>query len=80
MADLQVVENDIQSLIEQIVPAAAAGSAGDRLASGLDSVIMVDLLAAIEERFQISIPPEEIIPENFASMPALTSMVARLAG
>lgn len=44
----------------------------------LDSVEIIQLLAALEDHFQITIPPEEIQPANFRSLDLLTRMIGRL--
>ena len=37
----------------------------------LDSLKLVQLIAAIEERFSVVIPAEELLPENFEALSAL---------
>ena len=60
-------------------PGAAEPSAGASLAAqGLDSIGMVKLLAALEERFSLTVPPGEITEENFASLDRLADLVLRL--
>jgi acyl carrier protein len=44
---------------------------------GLDSIGMIDLVYGLEERFAISIDDEEVLPENFATIAALTALVER---
>lgn len=70
--------------LEQTVRAIAREATGkdgaaDPLADGgLDSVAMVRLLAAVEDGFALTVPPGEIVPENFASLPALVALIRRL--
>lgn len=45
---------------------------------GLDSVAMVDLLATLEDRFALSIPPAEVKAENFRSVATLVALVESL--
>ena len=74
--------NDLGLLLKETLPG-AGGSAGpddSLLDSGLDSVGMVDLLAAVEERFGLAVPPEEITPENFATPRSLATLIERLKG
>ena len=44
----------------------------------LDSLDTVTLVTEINERFDVSIPAEEIIPENFNSAKALWTLICRL--
>ena len=44
----------------------------------LDSLDMVTLITEINDRFDVSIPPEEIIPENFNSAKALWELIQKL--
>jgi acyl carrier protein len=46
----------------------------DLLLSGrIDSLGIVRLIAVIEEDFKISIPPEDVVIENFATLSAIAS-------
>lgn len=44
----------------------------------LDSLDIVTLITEINDRFDVSIPAEEIIPENFNSAAALYDLITRL--
>lgn len=44
----------------------------------IDSLDIVTLVTEINDRFDVSIPPEEIIPENFNSAAALYALIERL--
>jgi acyl carrier protein len=44
---------------------------------GINSVAMIELVYALEDRFSIRIGDEEVAPENFASIGSLTALVAR---
>jgi acyl carrier protein len=44
---------------------------------GIDSVGMIELVYALENRFSIQIGDDEVAPENFASIGSLTMLVAR---
>ncbi len=44
----------------------------------LDSLDIVSLVTEIDSAFDVRIPPEEIIPENFNSAKALWELIERL--
>ena len=44
----------------------------------LDSLDMVTLVTEINDKFDVSIPAEEIIPENFNSAQALFALIEKL--
>ncbi len=44
----------------------------------LDSLDIVTLITEINDKFDVSIPAEEIIPENFNSAAALMALVEKL--
>ena len=44
----------------------------------LDSLDIVTLISEISAELDITIPPEEIVPENFNSAKALTALLTRL--
>ena len=44
----------------------------------LDSIDIVSLVAEINDAFDVSIPPEELVPENFNSAQALWELIQRL--
>lgn len=46
--------------------------------SVLDSFDIIRLVADIDEEFDVAIPPEEIVPENFNSAGALYDLIERL--
>ena len=48
----------------------------DGLLSSLD---IIQLIGALDDEFDISIPATEIIPDNFNSVDAMAAMVKRLA-
>ena len=45
----------------------------------LSSLDIIQLIVALNDEFDISIPATEIIPENFNSVDAMAAMVARLS-
>ena len=44
----------------------------------LDSIDIVSLVAEISDAFDVAIPPEELVPENFNSAQALWALIQRL--
>jgi acyl carrier protein len=44
----------------------------------LDSLDIISLIAEIDDCFDVAIPAEEIIPENFNSAQALYDLICRL--
>ena len=44
----------------------------------LDSLDIVSIVTEIDSEFDVRIPPEEIIPENFNSAQALFDLISRL--
>ena len=44
----------------------------------LDSFDIVTLVAEVDDKLDVQIPPEELIPENFNSASALWALIQRL--
>ena len=44
----------------------------------LDSLDMVRLVTEISQTFDVSVPPEELIPENFVNVETIYAMIERL--
>lgn len=44
----------------------------------LDSLDIVTIVTEIDSEFDVRIPPEEIVPENFNSAKALMALITRL--
>lgn len=51
------------------------GLVDDRI---LDSLDIVSLISEIDDQFDVAIPAEEIIPENFNSAEAIYALIRRL--
>lgn len=50
----------------------------DLLSSGLvDSIGMMQLIGFIEEEFDIKVPPEDMVIENFLTIDAISSYIER---
>lgn len=46
---------------------------------GIDSLRLVELIIALEEEFQVLIPDEEMLAENFQNVGTVAALVDRLA-
>jgi acyl carrier protein len=44
----------------------------------LDSFDIVSIISEINERFDVTIPPEEIVPDNFNSARALKALIDKI--
>ena len=62
-----IVDDDVESCTTMI---------DDGVLSSLD---IIQLIGALNDEFDISIPATEIIPQNFNSVDAMVAMVERLA-
>ncbi len=62
-----IVDDDVESCTTLI---------DDGILSSLD---IIQLIGALNDEFDISIPATEIIPQNFNSVDAMVAMVERLA-
>jgi acyl carrier protein len=71
-------------LVEEILddettarPISAESSLSDL---GMSSIQMVDLMLPVEAEFDITIPEDEISPENFFSIASIEALVLALTG
>lgn len=44
----------------------------------IDSFDIITLIAEIDDRIGVSVPPEELVPENFNSYAAIGALIKRL--
>lgn len=44
----------------------------------LDSLLLMQLVAFIEKSYDVQIPPEDVTPENFGTLPFIRTLIARL--
>ena len=66
-------------ILSELHPEVDFETATDLVDDGiLDSLDIVSLVSAIDTEFDVSIPAEEIIPENFNSTKALFALITRL--
>lgn len=66
-------------ILTQLHPDVDFAVADDLIGDGiLDSLDIVTLITEINCTFDVSIPAEEVIPENFASADAIFALIERL--
>ena len=66
----------LSELVEDVDFESCTTLIDDSILSSLD---IIQLIGALNDEFDISIPATEIIPQNFNSVAAMAAMVARLA-
>ena len=68
----------ILSVLQSVSPEADFMKSKDFMADGLlDSFDVVMITTALEETFKISIPGDQVIPENYSSLERLAVLVAQ---
>lgn len=68
--------SDILKILNEIRPEADFNFSLDYINEGiLDSLDIVILVDSIEKHFNVSIPGELIIPENFVSLVSISSLI-----
>ena len=67
-------------ILEEVMPGVDVENT-DRLVDDniLDSFAIISLVAELEEEYDITVSPAELVPENFNSAKALWEMVQRLS-
>src|SRR5579883_3201209 len=84
MLDRPNLTNRIFEMVRQATNETASSSAigpdDDLSRMGLTSMGMVKLMMAAEVAFNISIPDQDLHPDNFRSVRAIEALVTRLAG
>ena len=66
----------LSELVEDVDFESCTTLIDDSILSSLD---IIQLIGALNDEFDISIPATEIVPANFNSVDAMTAMVERLA-
>lgn len=71
------IRTDIKNFLKKQAPKGVAFSDSDSLlASGvIDSMKMLDLISFVEQQFNIKIDEDEMMPDNFESVDAITRFV-----
>lgn len=73
------MEEQVLAVLKEEVPEVDFESSDALVDDGiLDSFAITSTIAALSMEFGITIPYEEIVEENFNSLPALAAMVERL--
>ena len=71
--------DQLLEILESLHPGMKIGENDDLIGSGLlDSLDIVTLITEINSTFDVSIPAEEILPENFCSAKAIYALIRRL--
>ncbi|HEY1854930.1 MAG TPA: acyl carrier protein [Solirubrobacterales bacterium] len=75
MANAETIAN---FLVDEVGVSAPLDHGDDLLASDqLDSQGIMELVAFLEEGFSIEVRDEDLVPDNFKSVDAITALVAR---
>ncbi len=70
---------ELLNILENMHPDVDFTAEDDLIGAGvLDSLDIVTLITEINATFDVSIPAEEVVPENFASAKALWALIVRL--
>jgi len=73
-----IIREFIQNEIVQQTLEKPLGDQDQLVESGIiDSLGVMSLLGFLEEKFAIQIPPDDLNPENFASVASITALVER---
>lgn len=79
---VSVVHDRLLGLIERVLDRPGAGPTLPPDASlselGVSSLKMVSLMLSVEAEFDLSIPQNDITPENFRSISSIETLVGRL--
>jgi acyl carrier protein len=82
MLDRADMTSRLVEIVRQVMPekSALVSLAGetDLYGAGLTSMAMVKLMLAVEVEFDVSIPDEDLHPDNFRSIEAVEALVGRL--
>lgn len=70
---------ELLRILHDLHPDVDFGTADDLIGDGiLDSLDIVTLITEINSAYDVSIPAEEILPENFRSAKAIYDLITRL--
>jgi len=64
-------------LVEELqIPGAAGEPGADLFEAGLDSIGLVDLIAFIEDTYDVALQPADCVSENFRNIRSIADLVA----
>ncbi len=71
------IRSDIRSFLKNSAPKGVSFTDSDNLLTKgvIDSLRMLDMISFLEEKYHIKIDEEELMPENFESVDAITRFV-----
>lgn len=73
------VEPELRACLAEVLPELPDNPAADLWEEGvMDSYAVVEVVAALEERYAIAFAPETLRKENFASLQAIAATLAGL--
>ena len=73
------MKEEILKILKEFRPDIEMETREDLVDAGiLDSLDIVNIVAEMESAFDVEIPVEEVVPENFNSVSAMEKMVSRL--
>ena len=71
----------VLEILKEVKPTRELDSVTDIIEGGyIDSFELMTLIMKLGETFGVEVPIDEIMPENFNSVDAITAMVGRLSG
>ena len=75
------MEEKILSIIEEINPEVLTYSGDTMMEDGtIDSFVVIDIVAALEEEFGIEIDASYVVAENFANKDTIIKMMKEILG
>ncbi len=70
---------ELMRILKEMHPEVDFDTANDLIGDGvLDSLDIVTLITEINSAYDVNIPAEEILPENFSSAKAIYDLITRL--
>ncbi len=78
--DANIIIAEIKSYIEKNILAESVqiDAETDLKQAGIDSFSTVEIILFIERKFGVAIPDEKLIPDNFKTLQALSTIVLQL--